>query len=127
MCTTEVHEVRGGGVGSAATVAAPVARVVGAPPMTGWTWYPPVGCGSDEPPEPEPEVELVTATWDAEPVLPLPCPADVIEAAPVEPEAPLWLAVAAPAAADCASAAPPASAAPAAEVSAVLLVCPELA
>ena len=72
----------------------------------------------------------MTATLDAEPVLPLPCPADVIEAAPVEPEAPLWPAVAAPAAADCASAAPPspaAPAAPAAEVSAVLLVCPELA
>ena len=38
MCTTEVHEVRGGGVGSAATVAAPVARVVGGPPTTGWIW-----------------------------------------------------------------------------------------
>ena len=43
MCTTEVHEVRGGGVGSAATVAAPVARVVGGPPMTGWTCVAPGG------------------------------------------------------------------------------------
>ena len=36
MCTTDVQEVRGGGVGSAATVAAPVASVVAGPPMTGW-------------------------------------------------------------------------------------------